>query len=205
MRSSNFVISKQILGCSNPTGVSDYLYRHPRLLVVNSALLPHFSTGNPRGGVKLPLNCTVNETQIHHQLDFPEPANSSRPASHPNKSLPPVLISGGLPSVPAKLAKRIQEGLFVEMAELLPEALSSLEYGTGDEPASQKQKPREVTNIVNWVQCFGIFIAIVSCKEANRITDLIGYHYLTGYRSDWLLLPDWLLIDSGQHSHVHFL
>jgi len=32
----------------------------------------------------------------------------------------PVLISSGLPPVPKKFVCRVQEGLFVEMAELLP-------------------------------------------------------------------------------------
>jgi len=57
------------------------------------------------------------------------------------------------------------------MAELLPETLSSPEYAASEELAGQKQKLCEVTNIVNWVQCFGVFIAIISRKEPNRITD----------------------------------
>ena len=61
--------------------------------------------------------------------------------------LPPVLISGGLPPVPAKLVKRIQEGSFVEMVELLPETLSSLEYGTNEDPAGQKRKHQEVSTL----------------------------------------------------------
>ena len=62
------------------------------------------------------------------------------------------------------------------MVELLPKTLSSPEYAPDDGPAGQKQKHREVTNIVNWVQCFGILIAIVCCKEPSRISDLIGYY-----------------------------
>ena len=86
-----------------------------------------------------------------------------------------MLISSGLPPVPAKLVKRIQDGLFVEMAELLPETLSSPEYAASEEPAGQKQKLHGVTKIVNWVQCFGVFISIISLKEPNRITNLISY------------------------------
>ena len=92
--------------------------------------------------------------------------------------LPPVLISGGLPSVPAKLVKKIQEGSFVEMTELLTETLSSIEYGTNEDPAGQKRKHQEVSNIVDWVQCFGIYITIISRKEPNTIADLIGYQSL---------------------------
>ena len=64
------------------------------------------------------------------------------------------------------------------MAKLLPKTLSLPEYAATDEPANQKQKLHEVTNIVDWVQCFGIFIAIISHNEPNRIPDLIGYQNL---------------------------
>jgi len=96
-----------------------------------------------------------------------------------DKALPPKLISGGLPPIPAKLVKRIQDGLFVEMVELLAETLISLEYTVDNQSASSKQKPKEVTNITDWVQCFGLFIAIISLKEPHRIPDLIGYQNLT--------------------------
>ena len=95
-----------------------------------------------------------------------------------DKPLPPRLISGGLPPIPAKLVKRIQDGLFVEMAELLAETLISPEYTVDDQSTSSKQKPKEVTNITDWVQCSGLFIAIISLKEPHRIPDLIGYQNL---------------------------
>ena len=124
-----------------------------------------------------------------------EPPNSTGLTSYLNKPPPPVLISGGLPPVPAKLVKRIQDGLFVEMAELLPETLSSPEYAASEEPAGQKQKLREVTNIVDWVQCFGVFIAIISRKEPNRITDLIGYQNLIIQSSIHCQEGRWVIYD----------
>ena len=114
------------------------------------------------------------ETQ--QQLDLTEPTHPTSPTSYPNKSSPPVLISSGLPPVPAKLVKRIQQGSFVETVELLPETLSSPEYAPDNKPAGQKR--REVTNIVNWVQCFGVFTAIICRKEPSRISDLIRYQNL---------------------------
>ena len=96
----------------------------------------------------------------HHRVNPTEPTNSTTSTLHQTKSVPPVLITGGLPPVPARLVKRMQEGLFVEMAEVLPETLSSSEYAAGEEPTA---------HIVDWVQCFGIFIAVVSYKEPNRI------------------------------------
>jgi len=64
------------------------------------------------------------------------------------------------------------------MVELLPEILSLPEYTATDEPASQKHKLHEITSIIDWIQCFSIFIVIISCNEFNRIPDLIGYQNL---------------------------
>jgi len=44
-----------------------------------------------------------------------------------SRSLTPMLLSCGLPPVPVKLVKRIQDRLFIEMSELLPEKLTSAE------------------------------------------------------------------------------
>ena len=44
------------------------------------------------------------------------------------KPQPPVLISNGLPPVPASL---VEQGLFIEMAELSPRYLDSAELNTG--------------------------------------------------------------------------
>ena len=72
------------------------------------------------------------------------------------KTTPPMLISNSLPPVPAKLVNKIQEGQFIEMAELLTDTLSSPEYIAEVNSQSHKQKPKEVTDILDWVQCFGV-------------------------------------------------
>ena len=64
------------------------------------------------------------------------------------------------------------------MAELLTDTLSSSEYLVENDSQSHKQKLKEVTDILDWVQCFGVYMAIISFKEPNRIPDLIGYQSL---------------------------
>ena len=72
------------------------------------------------------------------------------------------MISPGLPPILAKLVKRIQDSPYVEMSELLSDKLTSAEYNTGEKHiVTQKQKPK-VLSIMEWVQAFGIFIAILS-------------------------------------------
>ena len=47
------------------------------------------------------------------------------------KSQSPVLISNDLPPVPASLVKRVEQGFFIEMAELSPSYFDSAEFNAG--------------------------------------------------------------------------
>jgi len=64
-----------------------------------------------------------------HQLDSQSTRQTTEQPTNANPSKPHyaavalVTLRGGIPPIPAKLVKRIQEGSFVEMAELLPEQL----------------------------------------------------------------------------------
>ena len=91
---------------------------------------------------------------------------------------PPIMISCWLPPVPAKLVKKIQERLFVEMSEFLPDKLISVEYNTGEYHTSTQKQQHKVLSIVEWVQCFGIFIAVLSHTAPDRTADLLGYQQL---------------------------
>ena len=94
------------------------------------------------------------------------------------KTAPPIMISCGLPPVPAKLVKRIQDGLFVEMSELLPDKLTGAEYNTEEDHTSSQKQKHEVLSIMEWVQCFGIFIAVLSRTVPDRTAGLLGYQHL---------------------------
>lgn len=67
------------------------------------------------------------------------------------------------------------------MAELLPDRLGvsagpSLEVD--EERQGKKPKRRQVTNILEWVQCYGIYMAVLTKKAPDRIQDLLGYQGL---------------------------
>ena len=81
------------------------------------------------------------------------------------------------------------------MAELLTETLLSPHYGIEVYAAGHKQKPKEVTTIMESIQCFGVFMAIVSLKEAHRIPDLISYQNLIAQTSINSQEGRWILYD----------
>jgi len=136
---------------------------------------PHYASNN-NCCLCFSASATPRE-QLRHVHEFSKVSDDilTEKSTSTDKPLPPKLISVGLPPIPAKLVKRIQDGLFVEMAELLAENFISPEYTVDNQSTSSKQKPKEVTNITDRVQCFGLFIAIISLKEPHRIPHLIGY------------------------------
>ena len=102
-------------------------------------------------------------------------------------------LGAGLPPVPEKITSRIEAGEFIEMAELLPDRLGTAGMRAGDDQTkSVKTKRRLVTNIVEWVECFAIYIAVLSKKQPQRVPEMLGYLILileahTEYAGDgWL-------------------
>ena len=86
-----------------------------------------------------------------------------------------VSIGAGLPPVPQKLVERIQAGEYVDMVELLPDRLGAHGSSPAKEEKGSKQPKRQITSIAEWVQCFGVFMAVVVSKSPDRIIDLLGH------------------------------
>ena len=65
------------------------------------------------------------------------------------------------------------------MAELIPDRLGvTRSFGNEESGKVAKQKRRVVANIMEWVQCFGIYMAVISRKQPQRVPDLLGYQTL---------------------------
>ena len=95
----------------------------------------------------------------------------------------PFLLSEGLPPVPAKLVGRILRGEFIDMAELLRDNLEAQRRGALQESPSTSSpsvgRPRrEVPDLLSWVQCFGVYTAVIASKHPDRIQKLLAYQTL---------------------------
>lgn len=89
-----------------------------------------------------------------------------------------VVIGAGLPPIPSKLAK-IEDGEFIDMSKLLLERLGMTAISLEDDNSKfAKQKHRTVSSILEWVQCFGIYVAVISRAQLERVSDLLGYQAL---------------------------
>ena len=63
----------------------------------------------------------------------------------------------------------------------------------GYQPSGSYKQIPEISDIVDWIQCFGIYMAIISWSKPNRIADLIGYQNIIvgaswlGHEGRWIL------------------
>ena len=85
-----------------------------------------------------------------------------------------VVIGAGRPPVPAHLARRIESGAFVEMANLLPDRLGT----TQRKDDRGGKRSRRALTILEWLQCFSTYVSVLARKHPNRIPDLMGYQSL---------------------------
>ena len=85
------------------------------------------------------------------------------------------------------------------MAELHPSYLDSAEPNTGNQPTGGHKRLPEISNTVDWVQCFGIYMAIVSRSKPEHITDLIGFQSIIIGASQLRNNDGWILYDRRFH------
>ena len=97
----------------------------------------------------------------------------------------PFILSEGLAPVPAKLVAKILKGDFVDMAELLRDNLEAQRRGILQDPACRDPTPstvklnrREIPDVLSWVQCFGIYMAVVASKQPEKLRQLLAYQTL---------------------------
>lgn len=85
-----------------------------------------------------------------------------------------VVIGAGRPPVPARLARKIQSGAFVEMANLLPDGVGT----TWRKDGRTSKRSRRSLTILEWLQCFSTYVSVLARKHPNRVPDLMAYQTL---------------------------
>ena len=93
----------------------------------------------------------------------------------------PFTLGEGLPPVPAKLVSKIRKGEYVDMAELLRDNMelerrrdlrSAASSALGLIPPTSR---REVPDLLSWIQCFGMYAAVLSNSYPNKVQQLYAY------------------------------
>ena len=79
-----------------------------------------------------------------------------------------ITLEAAIPPVPPKLVAKIEAGEFIDL-------LSDHAGNTRpDDPGKVLSKQRTVSGILEWMKCFNVCMAIISCKQSARIPDLLA-------------------------------
>ena len=95
------------------------------------------------------------------------------PLGHPASSV--TLGAGLYTPVPSRLVAKIESGEFIDMGELLPDRVGT---SRPEDLGKVLPKRRTVAGILEWIKCFNVYMAVISCKEPGRIPDLLAYETL---------------------------
>ena len=93
----------------------------------------------------------------------------------------PFLLSEGLPTIPnkIKIVKKITNGDFVDMAELLRDNIEAERRVSAVEgqkpPKAAHTARRKIPDLLSCVQGFGTFIAIVTSVHPGKVRQLLTY------------------------------
>ena len=117
-----------------------------------------------------------NEDNLRHMPNTKDTGTNDDQLIPPRTSLSDkndtgsVLLGTSYPSA-KQVNKKIRNGEFVEMANLLPDRQAS----SGDNEFTKSKKHRIVTNMLEQVWCFGLYISIISNNAPERVSYLLGY------------------------------
>ena len=107
-------------------------------------------------------------------------ASSSHQVTEATQTVPqPYILRPGLAPVPPRLVAKIQKLAFVDMAELLRDNLEMQrrEDSQGQQTLSTPAciRRREIPDLLSWVSCFGVYMAVLCSKHPGMIKQLLAY------------------------------
>lgn len=112
------------------------------------------------------------EERITSEVGTSKPMDKS-----PGEEESPFILSEALPVVPAKLVRRILRAEYVDMAELLKDNMEAERRKLAVESGAHFTR-REVPDILSWVQCFNVYMAVVISKHPNKVKEMLAYQAL---------------------------
>ena len=120
----------------------------------------NFALNPPYLPTSIALNQAPPARQLQHIIQFDEPLIPTNALHNPisvTQPCCPVLLGRQISAISPNLAKKAIEGQYVDMAELCPEHLEALIAADEDHSKSSQSKPKEMSNILDWIQAFSSY------------------------------------------------
>ena len=181
-----------MMRCSN---LGDELGKEVESSLVKKLQLPAFSASLEKAGLEIVSN-KEKET-----LKFM--AQSGK--MNESEAFPPFILGEALPVVPAKLAKRILRGEYIDMAELLKDnieaerrRLASTDEGGGP----SRGTCRAIPNLLSWLRSYTLLAAIICSKYPEKSREMWVYQATIIGEAKRLGGNGWYLYDSAFRQQI---
>ena len=87
-----------------------------------------------------------------------------------------MLPVSGIPPIPQHLLKMIKQGKFVDLPNLLPEALREAQFTKARESKDEtKRKKHSISSPLDWMAAFSSYMAVAVHLKPQRAFELAGY------------------------------
>ena len=132
-------------------------------------------------------------------LGAPESGGSTDPPAKSDVSS--FSLGEGLPPVPAKLVAKILKGDYIDMAELLRDNMEAerrrprAQHAESAGPSGGGNR-REVPDLFSWIQCFGMYAAVVTSRHPEKTQQLFAYQTMIVREARRCGGKGWLAYDS---------
>lgn len=126
-------------------------------------------------------------------------------AKEPKKAGEPAafILGEALPVVPARLVRKILNGEFVDMAELLRDNMEAERRRAGQEKETGlRVGRREIPDMLSWLHCFSLYAAIIGSKYPEKMRELWAYQALMIGEQRRCGGRGWLLYDAAFRQQI---
>ena len=132
-------------------------------------------------------------SQLKSKTDGQKPCSSSL-----------VATGEGLPTLPKKCVEKILAGEYIDFAELPPakgkvkSIPNTVEGQIVVVQATDLLETRKlIPDLATWVQCFGIYAAVITSKDPTRMKNMFVYLTLIAKCSQKYRWPSWVVYDQN--------
>ena len=115
-----------------------------------------------------------------------------------------VPLGPGLPALPKKLVDRIRGQEYIDFAELPPAKGKNRPPPQTTEgqivvlqAADLAPTHRTIPDLATWLQCCGIYVAVVAQRQPEQVPDLMAYQSIIAKSSLKYKWPSWVVYDSS--------
>ena len=120
-----------------------------------------------------------------------------------------ISIGPGLTSLPARLVEDIQANKYIDFADLPPAKGRSRQPTPMLEgqvvlvqAADLMQSRRVIPDLATWTQCFGLYMAVITKSQPDRVPELLAYQSLVARASQKYKWPAWVVYDQNFRSEM---